>query len=43
MERIKFDLEQSGAARTNELPLPCDYFDLIGGTSTGGYVTPTYL
>jgi len=20
------------------LPKPCDYFDLIGGTSTGGYV-----
>ena len=19
-------------------PLPCDYFDLIGGTSTGGWV-----
>ena len=26
-----------------ETPLPCDYFDLIGGTSTGGYIiiTPT--
>lgn len=22
----------------NELPLPCHYFDLIIGTSTGGYV-----
>ena len=21
-----------------EAPLPCDYFDLIGGTSTGGWV-----
>jgi patatin-like phospholipase/acyl hydrolase len=21
-----------------EIPRPCDYFDLIGGTSTGGYV-----
>jgi patatin-like phospholipase/acyl hydrolase len=20
-------------------PKPCDYFDMIGGTSTGGYVT----
>ena len=20
-----------------EMPRPCDYFDLIGGTSTGGY------
>ena len=22
----------------DEVPLPCDYFDLIGGTSTGGFV-----
>lgn len=22
----------------NDLPLPCDYFDLIGGTSTGGII-----
>ena len=22
-------------------PKPCDYFDLIGGTSTGGYVIAT--
>ncbi|KAJ7187296.1 FabD lysophospholipase-like protein [Mycena filopes] len=22
-----------------EMPLPCDYFDLIGGTSTGGLIT----
>ena len=21
-----------------EMPRPCDYFDLIGGTGTGGYV-----
>lgn len=21
-------------------PLPCEYFDLIGGTGTGGYVHP---
>ncbi|KAI0543832.1 hypothetical protein F4679DRAFT_567227 [Xylaria curta] len=24
-------------------PKPCDYFDLIGGTSTGGYVPQTTL
>ena len=30
MERIQF---QRGL---EELPLPCEYFDLIGGTSTGG-------
>lgn len=23
----------------NDLPLPCDYFDLIGGTSTGGIIS----
>ena len=32
MERIQF---QQGF---KELPLPCDYFDIIGGTSTGGLV-----
>ena len=30
MCRIKYDRELI------ELPRPCDYFDLIGGTSTGG-------
>jgi hypothetical protein len=30
MLRVKWDLE------LEELPLPCDYFHLIGGTSTGG-------
>lgn len=24
-----------------EVPRPCDYFDLIGGTSTGGYISLT--
>jgi len=32
MERIQY---QRGL---EELPLPCDYFDMIGGTSTGGFV-----
>jgi patatin-like phospholipase/acyl hydrolase len=32
MEEIE---RQSGAERT---PLPCEYFDLIGGTSTGGLI-----
>ena len=32
MEEIE---RQSGAADT---PLPCQYFDLIGGTSTGGLI-----
>ena len=31
MERIKFELQ------LDEHPLPADFFDLIGGTSTGGY------
>jgi patatin-like phospholipase/acyl hydrolase len=25
-------------AQTVETPLPCQYFDLIGGTSTGGLI-----
>lgn len=25
-----------------ETPRPCDYFSLIGGTSTGGYAIPLY-
>jgi patatin-like phospholipase/acyl hydrolase len=25
-----------GIERLPEMPRPCDYFDLIGGTSTGG-------
>jgi len=30
MRRVQHDL------KLPELPRPCDYFDLIGGTSTGG-------
>ncbi len=32
MERVK------EKANLDHVPLPADYFDLIGGTSTGGYV-----
>ena len=32
MERIRYEQE------LDETPLPCDYFDLIGGTGTGGCV-----
>ena len=32
MERIRV------RENRDEAPLPCDYFDLIGGTSTGGLV-----
>ena len=32
MERIKW------SEKLDETPKPADYFDLIGGTSTGGYV-----
>ena len=35
MKRVKYD---KGFA---EVPKPCDYFDLIGGTSTGGYLSST--
>ena len=31
MHRIK------DQGQLTELPLPCEYFDMIGGTSTGGY------
>jgi patatin-like phospholipase/acyl hydrolase len=27
-----------GAENLPDIPHPCDYFDLIGGTSTGGHV-----
>ena len=37
MERIQFQ------RKLKELPLPCDYFDMIGGTSTGGSVVTTFL
>jgi patatin-like phospholipase/acyl hydrolase len=35
MGRIQHD------EKLTEVPRPCDYFDLIGGTSTGGYVIST--
>lgn len=28
--------EQTGSDEASELPRPCDYFDLIGGSGTGG-------
>lgn len=31
MRRVQYDL------KLQEIPRPCEYFDLIGGTSTGGY------
>jgi patatin-like phospholipase/acyl hydrolase len=35
LERIFTEIKnQSGET---DIPDPCDYFDLIGGTSTGGY------
>jgi hypothetical protein len=41
MNRIKGKL---GRGPLDSEPLPCEYFDLIGGTSTGGYarVGPSY-
>ena len=34
MEKVRDELGQETT------PLPCEYFDLIGGTSTGGYLSP---
>ena len=33
MNRLKYKL------KLDKLPIPAEYFDLIGGTSTGGYIT----
>jgi hypothetical protein len=30
----------AGLPQLDSLPKPCDYFDLIGGTSTGGWALP---
>ena len=32
---------EARAPRRWEIPRPCDHFDLIGGTGTGGLVKPT--
>ena len=39
MHEVRRILVDSGKAKTDvELPLPCQYFDLICGTSTGGLI-----
>lgn len=36
---LKLFVEMHGRApKLEEIPKPCDHFDLIGGTGTGGYV-----
>lgn len=36
---LKLFVEMHGRApKLEEIPRPCDHFDLIGGTGTGGYV-----
>ena len=41
MHKLMVDLnmkrKQDGQPPLTSLPRPCDWFDLIGGTSTGGY------
>jgi patatin-like phospholipase/acyl hydrolase len=37
MERIKWN------ERLPKVPIPADYFDLIGGTSTGGYICFVFI
>jgi len=43
MHKLMFDentkLKQEGRPLLTRLPKPCDWFDLIGGTSTGGCAT----
>ena len=43
MHKVMIDknkkLEQDGQPLITSLPKPCDLFDLIGGTSTGGCAT----
>jgi patatin-like phospholipase/acyl hydrolase len=36
LREIMEDIERR--TKADELPLPCDYFDLIGGTGTGGLI-----
>jgi len=36
LERIFESIRNEGSLP--EIPKPCEYFDMIGGTSTGGYV-----
>ena len=36
LKRIMYNIERDSGNDENSL-LPCDYFDLIRGTSTGGY------
>jgi len=31
-------MQEIGRRKDQEVPLPCEYFDLIGGTSTGGLI-----
>lgn len=34
--------EVQAQSKLDYIPKPCDYFDVIAGTSTGGYVLPTF-
>jgi patatin-like phospholipase/acyl hydrolase len=36
LKEIMKDIRRQVGAE--EIPLPCEYFDLIGGTSTGGLI-----
>jgi patatin-like phospholipase/acyl hydrolase len=39
LQHIMEEVRIIDSPRDSESPRPCDYFDLIGGTSTGGSVT----
>jgi patatin-like phospholipase/acyl hydrolase len=38
MDSIRFQLEENGVLGPDERLRPCDFFDLICGTSTGGLI-----
>ena len=38
LQRIFQSIKNDGGLPA--VPKPCEYFDMIGGTSTGGYVNP---
>jgi patatin-like phospholipase/acyl hydrolase len=38
LREIMEEIQRQSDREANDVPLPCQYFDLIGGTSTGGLI-----